>query len=330
MSGRVAKPKLYIDYLSYFQAAGLGIEFDDETSNLNENYEEIISYNPQKTKYFTRSQSNYSFFKFIMGDQTDEIYKLISSMNFAAVCNHNQYDAGQAFIIYGLNEEGYTQNINFNEIIGTNKNGFSLFDLLDFRGKGGIALAVVGAPLNETNQLEIGSFLAGRTYSFPHNANLSMNISYNADGIKRTRTLGGSDIVDVNYYKQPLWGKNPPFVASNASGIGRTTFVGRRSWDLTFSFLTENDVMPVDMGENFMFDNQFTEEGNRQSYQTHTTENLVSHVMSLTMNGAIPMILQPDDTINTFCMVRLKSNNFSIQQSAPNLYTAKLFFEEVF
>jgi hypothetical protein len=153
-----------------------------------------------------------------------------------------------------------------------------------------------------------------------------MNIN-NETNIRKTRTLGGSDIVDINYYRQPLWNGYPPFVATNEPSLSATSSIGRRSWALTFSFLTQDSTFPQNMGEGFMFDNNITDDAN--TWTNWTTENITSHFMTLTLNGQLPFLFQPDDTKDVFAWCRLKSNTFSVQQSAPNLYTSKMTFEEV-
>ena len=79
------------------------------------------------------------------------------------------------------------------------------------------------------------------------------------------------------------------------------------------------------MGDGFMF-----EQTSNLSFlwNNYDTENLISHFMTLTMNGQIPFMFQPDDQVDTFAMCRLRSNSFSVTQSAPNLYTAKMSFDE--
>ena len=53
MSGQVSKPKIYINYIDYFRAAGLGVEAWEDGSNINEDFSDIFTYNPSNTKSFT-------------------------------------------------------------------------------------------------------------------------------------------------------------------------------------------------------------------------------------------------------------------------------------
>lgn len=328
MSGTVARPKIYIDYINYFRATGLGVNTDALNTNINEDYSELFSYNPSNTKTFTPTNESLPLnFDVLLGSSQPEELKLIQSINFGAILNHNINSTDNQYIDFRNIINNSYSDITQSITVGQDKNNFHLREWTSGNESNGLSCEI--AYSNYDSPLRLGSIIAGRSYTFPHNSNLSMNINYDADGIRSSRTLGGHDIVDINYYKQPDWDGNPPFVATNASGLSATSHIGRRSWALTFSFLTATDTFPQDMGENFMFDNYFPDNG-LSTWTNHSTENLVSHVMTLTMNGQLGFLFQPDDTKNTFAWCKLRSNSFSVQQSAPNLYTCKMTFDETF
>jgi len=332
MAGTVARPKVYIDYISYFRATGLGLGAVETGGSILQDYSDILTYNPSNTKTFTPRWDDTSMkFKIFMGDGTGEASKLVQSINYGAFLNHNAEDfEGRVLNINGMKEDNSASSLNTSETGGTSGlNGFRLFnlDVSRWNDNNCFGLIFTSQQTGTNEPLRLGSVIAGRSYTFPHNANLSMNINYDADGIRSSRTLGGHDIVDVNYYKQPDWDGRPPFVATNASGLSATSHIGRRSWALTFSFLTATDTFPQDMGENFMFDNYFADNGS-ETWTNHTTDNITSHFMTLTMNGQLGFLFQPDNTKNTFAWCKLRSNSFSVQQSAPNLYTCKMTFDE--
>ena len=331
MAGTVAKPKIYIDYISYFRAIGVRLRTGRGSYNIQEIYDDVYAYNPSKTKSFTPIDNTLGMqFNLTIGNGTDEISKLVASMNFGAVLNHNietlDYSSMKFDAINGASGTHYDLS-NVTEL-GDTKNNFRLFSWDSNEMKNyGIGLSVDFNTSPDTNNpLKLGSIIAGRTFTFPHNANLSMNIN-NETNIRKTRTLGGADLVDINYYRQPLWNGYPPFVATNEPSISATSSIGRRSWALTFSFLTQDSTFPQDMGEGFMFDNNITDTVN--TWTNWTTENITSHFMTLSLNGQLPFLFQPDDTKDVYAWCRLKSNTFSVQQSAPNLYTSKMTFEEV-
>ena len=337
MSGQAAKPKIFIDYIAYARSIGKPVKHiaDDTIVGTRDG---VFTQNPSKTNIIERTSTTVTLILRLEEDVQDlEFAKLVQSVNYVAMLNHNMYDCGfNNFFLTGLTSNNTSQDyvgLSGTETYGSpSLNGFILWQ--DFNngisplGSYGISMMMVGAA-DIDPPLSIGSVSIGRSFSFPHNANLSMKISYNNHGIKRSRTSGGSDIVNINYSKQPDWDGRPPFVATNASGLSATSYVGSRSWDLTFSYLSPDNTFPQNMGEDFIFDNVFDDNGNPVSWTNHTTDNITSHFMALTCNGQIPFIFQPSDNKNTFAMCRLRSKSFSVEQAAPNLYTCKMTFDEV-
>lgn len=325
MAGTVAKPKVYIDYISYFRAIGLRLQ-TGITDSIQGNIDDVFLYNPSKTKIFETTGNTSSKFSLFMGDGTGETSKLVESINFAGILNHNLNSINATILFNGLNSaSGGATNTYASSIVGGDKNNFSLYNLPTMESYGFELSLDYEADATQVESFKLGSIIAGRTFTFSHNANLSMNIN-NETNIRKTRTLGGADIVDINYYRQPLWNGYPPFVATNEPSLSATSSIGRRSWALTFSFLTQDSTFPKDMSEGFMFDNYVE---NISVWQNYSTENITSHFMTLTLNGQLPFLFQPDDTKDVYAWCRLKSNTFSVQQSAPNLYTSKMTFEEV-
>ena len=338
MTGQVAKPKVYIDYIAYARAVGIPISFDDN-GTIDGEYDNIFTQNPSNISLIDYLPNPYSMCWFSCrftndSDHNNEIMKLLSSVNFVAAMGHSFNDLGLgSSSLFGFNEDGLPSSLDLltTTLYGADKDGFTLWgaDTSDrdfsITGHQGLLFTIFNA--DNATPIRLGSLFIGRSFSFPHNANLSMNIDYNTDNIKKSKPLGGYEVVDVNYSRQPDWDGRPPFASTNASNL--TTHIGRRSWALTFSYLKAENTFPSDMGENFMFDNVFNEDGSySDSWGLHDTNNITSHFMTLTMNGSLPFIFQPDDTKDTFAMCRLRSNSFSVTQSAPNLYTCKMTFDE--
>ena len=86
MAGTVARPKVYIDYISYFRAIGLPLQTGRGSFNIQENYGDVYAYNPSKAKSFTPIDNTAGMqYNLNIGTGTDEVSKLVSSMNFGAV-----------------------------------------------------------------------------------------------------------------------------------------------------------------------------------------------------------------------------------------------------
>lgn len=113
---------------------------------------------------------------------------------------------------------------------------------------------------NYTHQL--GSFVVGKYFDCPNSPDLNLTMSRRFDGIKRQKTVGGKTLANIYYDGPTEWTMNgpdgtykyPPFELDlpttdggtelgfnmrAKSGLGRK---GLRSWKLTFSYISEDDI----------------------------------------------------------------------------------------
>tara|TARA_R100000808_G_scaffold24829_1_gene58624 strand:+ start:412 stop:1410 length:999 start_codon:yes stop_codon:yes gene_type:complete len=330
MSGQVAKPRIFIDYIAYARAIGKRVKYKRGDGVEIKNYPYLFTLNPHMINEIETTNEPSHVHCLINHEEQAEpddeaLRKLLSTANYWGLLGHNLADLNATAKLSYYNNDGASDYTLSQSDIYTNIDDNyllkSISGTISEENASGVSLQISGHTIGD--ELKLGCVTYGRTYTFPHRANLSMNISYSQSGIKRSRTAGGKDIVDIQYYKAPDWGTRRAwdFSPRDNRSIG---YNGRRSWDLTFSYLTADDTLPSDTDNDFMFDTDVA----TGSWNIHSTENITSHFMTLTLNGQIPFIFQPDDTKRTFALCRLKSNGFSVQQSAPNLYTCKMSFEE--
>ena len=195
----------------------------------------------------------------------------------------------------------------------------------------------------------IGAISVGRYMDFPHSANLSMNIKYDYDGIKSKNTTSGRTISNINYYKPPDWGNYPRWTHISKEALDNTGLAGddwlnkydmrtvsgngRRSWDLTWSFLSKEDTFPkTSEGNMFAHNMESAKLDDATADAIHLaafSDSIIGTMMTLTMGGQIPFLLQMDNTQQDFAFVRINQKSISIQQTAPSLYTCKLKLTEV-
>ena len=96
-------------------------------------------------------------------------------------------------------------------------------------------------------------------------------------------------------------------------------------WDLSFSYLSDTDVMPNLGVQNYEEDAILSE-----SEDILTGTDFFSQVINRTM-GHLPFIFQPDNTNNSndqFAIARLDMKSFSYDQVANNVYNIKLKIRE--
>ena len=202
---------------------------------------------------------------------------------------------------------------------------------------------------HNVDAFNIGAISVGRYMDFPHSANLSMNINYDyGSGIKSKNSTSGRTITNINYYKPPDWGSYPRWthisslaLQNSADETGwlnkydmRTVSGnGRRSWDLTWSFLSKEDTFPkTSEGNMFAHNMESAKLDDATADAIHLaafSDSIIGTMMTLTMGGQIPFLLQMSNTHQDFAFVRINQKSISIQQSAPNLYTCKLKLTEV-
>ena len=189
---------------------------------------------------------------------------------------------------------------------------------------------------------KVGSVIVGRYYDMPHSPDLKLTMTREMDGVKRIRTKGGNDLVDHRYLKSPLWGNYAPweFPSTENQALSR---VGRRVWDLSWSYLQDSDIFPMLSSLNAYESTSAT--GTLYSTAAGTTDTaddwfvgetllddytFYNQVIHKTNGGQLPFIFQPNKDDNTeFAIAKLDMKNFSLQQTAPALYNCKLRIKEV-
>ena len=196
-----------------------------------------------------------------------------------------------------------------------------------------------------TSHFKLGSLLMGKTYELPHSPELSLTMTNEMDGISRSRTKGGSDLVNYRYTKSPLWGDLAPWELHdpvNPLQDQNLSRIGRRSWDLSFNYLSASDLNPVTEGvskkitDPDAFDN---EAGNPiWTSQSGTTSNILqsddfySQVIHRTNGGALPFIFQPDSNNSNpdqFAICKFDMNSFVYEQISKGIYNVNLKIREV-
>ena len=188
--------------------------------------------------------------------------------------------------------------------------------------------------------LNLGTITAGRSFDLPHSANLSLNQTISYDGVQSKRTIGGSDLTQVNYLR-PKWGDLAPWTnvdlnttTVNDNDFSTAGFQGRRSWDLSFSYISKEDMFPRSYSNNTAgyYDYDDTQEFDDGDNSTGLyTENVVNNWLNLTLGGQISHILQPDkDKPTDFAIVKMDKNSLQITQQAPMLYQFKVKLVEQF
>ena len=363
--GSVAIPRIYVDYIQYAKAIGYVEEYSTEQSG---DERAAFDMNPVNMNKYIMTQDDYHtrndiIFKNDINRKGDKQFSLfLQGINYYGLLGHklavDTSNTDHVGMIAADNNSNYdfydwTQPRVHSAILGDpNANasvGYSLYSIdrpISIENPSRLGFYIYkGTSQNqgfvEGDEVSIGSWTCGRYFDFPHNANLQMNINESFDGVKSKRTIGGSDITEILYTK-PNWGDLPawqhidtskyinPAEYTSHEDYRTVSNKSRRSWDLTFSYLSKEDTFPKSpdgssVGEYHSNSGAF----DNPRIGTKIKDNIVASFNTLTLGGQVPFLFSPDKTKKDICMCKLRSNGLSIQQASPNLYTAKLSFVEV-
>ena len=185
------------------------------------------------------------------------------------------------------------------------------------------------------------SISVGRYYEMPHSPDLNLTMTREYGGIKTIETKGGASLSNAFYTKPPAWGNLGAWEIGDYPESVKLGASGRRTWDLSFSYLDDGDVfgsnqhtgMSVWANEVTATDYESDDiDVNTGSYNKNiiSDDNFYSQVIHKTNGGQLPFIFQPnkDDDTN-FAICKFDQNSFSFQQTAPNLYSVKMKIREV-
>lgn len=317
----VGTPRFYVNILQYLKVIGL-VDTDDSVYDLN------------PTRLHNAGER-------VLDDANvpDEVF---NDKAYVAFLGHQ---GGQL----NLNHN-YTSDISVNANISiTNGTGNGLdpeyegFSIASFNGDSVIALGTY-------TQYKIGSIVIGNYYDMPHSPDLNLKLTYEYDGVKTIQTKGGATLSNASYTKPADWGSAGAWqLGTNTSNLRS----GRRVWDLSFSYLSDTDVFPVNASQSlaaFTGDGYHTDTDNPTSgfvdintgsvnggtageFNSNILDStdFFSQVWNRTMGGHLPFIFQPDGSNNNpdqFAICRFDMKSLTYDQVANNVYNVKLKIRE--
>ena len=98
---------------------------------------------------------------------------------------------------------------------------------------------------------------------------------------------------------------------------------------MKFSYMDHANVFPVNMNEDFMFDQAIDVDNTvLDTWGEHSDDNFVSHFITLTMGGQLPFIFQPDKNKDQFALCRLNQSGFSLNQVSTDDWDVTMNFVE--
>ena len=353
----VETPRFYVCILSYLKSMGnLKVAIDSTTNEpstanfiSDEDLINLIGINPSDAILLDRNpdnatitgnNNNYDVLRWQIKSGAWFSHIMPNDKNFQMILGHNLASAEGRYYVQAGGTGDVWDTVANNHFINTNPpiyDGFSvrlddnaddlLSDKVQFRIE-----TVDNDALNYVEQLKIGSLLYGTYFEMPHSPDLSLTMTREMDGVKRVRTRGGVDLVKHQYTKSPKWGDLAPwelYDPTTAMPNQALSRVGRRTWDLSFSYLQDSDVFP-DTSSLTNYGTSGYSDGDDITENTLLEDNsFFSQVIHKTNGGQLPFIFQPDKDYPEFAICKFDMNSFQFEQVANGVYNIKLKIREV-
>ena len=213
----------------------------------------------------------------------------------------------------------------------------------------GLRLETFGDTYDSDFSFDLGAITFGRYIDMPNAPDLNVKKSVEYDGTSIKRTLGGSDYVQVNHQGCPDWVTGEPWVSyeyddlhnyqkeyENYPGLGRFGRNGRRSWDLSFSYIGTYDMF-YDLSERAVGLQKGTQNHNGIAISWQNTRDHMQLVWDLTLGGALSFVFCPDKDANKatnntepeFAVCRLDQDSLVATQVAHNTWNVSMRVVEV-
>lgn len=348
-------PRFYVSILQWLNSIG-NINVSTDYLNVIDAVK-LIDLNPSNYIQFTFAEDSHVTYRLNKGLQLKEI--TYEKNGFGVILGHSFMTSNASMSVLGQNggvfgNQNITSSINYdmasNGIATISQDGWSLWtsdDIHDIESNANSIDYVKFKSYNSNLSTRIGCVAIGNYYDMPHSPELNITMTREMDGIKRTRTKGGADIVHNQYRKPPSWskmgawelGREPSEQYNPTTGepTPQPHKIGRRVWDLNFKQLQDVDALGVNQSFSTYYDinSNYSSDyitSNKFNINVLTENSFFSQVMLKTRGGTLPFIFQPDNSnlnLDNFALAVIDQSSISFKQVANNVYDVKLKIKEI-
>jgi hypothetical protein len=340
----VKTPRFYVDTINYLLSRGVSQngEFDviatggsgtSATRGIQTGSEaELFDMNPLNKVDFDTSAAIDSHVIVTIDTQSTS-----SKKNFVAILNHNMNSADAKVLIKGSDTSGDVAAVNMGSatVMGTptevvNADAISssivtpatdgstivTFDESALR-YWGIQFEGNGSNQFSSTDLFVGCILIGEYFDAPHAPDLEIQRQIIFDGVDVLESNGGKRFSNMRHSGRTHTSTSKsPFTLGYPAQEG---YGGRLAYDMNFSFLASNQVMPT-----------------RYQSLIHVDDTVVSDVWNKTNGPHIPFIFSCDNTStganaeSEHIFARFAQNSLNMSQVANDYWNVSMRIEEEF
>mgnify|MGYP003146964976 CR=1 FL=1 len=316
----VDRCKFYVDNASYLKHLGHNpLKGGDGILSVDPELEKLYHVNPAEMAKFTSANTQN------LGINYTPVLGL--KANFVMILNHNTQTKNGEFVLRDSEniEIAHTDIVNSTTV----EDGYSIMELDEHEDELKIEINSTGF---SDIDWSVGALLVGNSYTTPFAPDLKLKLSYDYDGISTLKTKGGATLSNALYTQPPKWGLRGAWENGNdADGNPIQCYrSGRRKWDLSFSFLSDTDVFPVNphTSMNAETATDYTDTdivGNVFTENIITGTDFFSEVYNKCISSHIPFVFQPDyNNNNDFAVCRFDQKSLQLNQTGHNLYSMKI------
>ena len=336
----IRKPAFYVPLCDYLQSLG-NVEYKDDALN------DIHLLNPTKTHTMElQADEDIVYDVDFTGSIQLETITDSDGYIYIFVLGHNLHTI-DASIQIQLIENGTYNNPNpdrlsiINDNGGSSKptyNGFTIF-----KAKYSVS-SVDGYRVKITNNgdsvqnVKLGCISLCSKWNPPHTPDLSVSMVREYDGVATTQTKGGATLSNASYTRGgTFWATSyawelttGQYEQGTEATIEMQRTLGRRIWNMNFSYLTPENLMPKTESLNY-YETSLT----ANSDTILNSQSFFARVLNRIQGSHIPFIFQANDTDpnknpDQWAICRLDQKNVSITQAAPDLYSLSMKLRESF
>ena len=187
---------------------------------------------------------------------------------------------------------------------------------IQFEGSGGLANDAGGTQeFDGTTPLKVGCVIFGEFYDAPHAPDLSLKRSIVYDGVNVQESAGGQRYGNATNRGRRFvgTGNQTPFVRASQSYY---VYGGRMAYDMNFSYLSSDDVMPSDYKS-----------------EVSASDTVVADVWNRTSGNLLPFIFTSDGSSTAesdYLFARFAQDSLDMSQVALDTFNISMRIEEEF